>query len=201
MAWLLNDGIELHDDIRPKLKEDVTQKAGVIDGLADVAHQLDRHLSTILRRFSGEISGAPAAAQELVPPETKRRYGFALDNVHALHDDCRLASQTVRHELMAYEQAQREHFQFIAAVLASIVLIPTLIASVLGVNLGVPGENSRAGFIAFVLAIGGLAVVGYSALHTADEHNWSPPRDQVRAQIAIAIALRGALVIVLLVVG
>ncbi len=201
LAWLLNDGIELHDDIRPRLKGDVTEKASVIDGLADVAHQLDRHLSTILRRFSGEISGAPAVVQELVPAEAKRRYGFALDNVHALHDDCRLASQTVRHELMAYEHAQRDHFQFIAAVLASVVLIPTLIASVLGVNLGVPGEHSRAGFVAFVLAIGGLSVVGYSALRTADEHNWSPPRDQVRAQIALAIAILVALVIVLLLVS
>jgi hypothetical protein len=76
-----------------------------------------------------------------------------------------------------------------------------LIASVLGVNLGVPGEHSRAGFVAFVLAIGGLAVVGYSALRTADKHNWSPPRDQVRAQVAIAIAILVALVIVLLLVS
>jgi len=201
LAWVLNDVIELHNDIRPRLKNDVTEKAGVIDGLTDVAHQLDRHLSTILRRFSGEISGAPDAAQELVPAEAKRRYSFALDNVHALHDACRLASQTVRHELMTFEHAQREHFQFIAAVLASIVLIPTLIASVLGVNLGVPGEHSRAGFVAFVLAIGGLAVVGYSALSTADEHNWSPPRDRVIVQVAIAIGILVALVIVLMLVS
>jgi len=188
-------------DEKPQLKDEVLGAAKMIDELAETTHQLDRNLSTILRRFGGGISDAPEEVQELVPAEAKRRYGFALDNVRALHEDCRLASQVVRHELTAYEQSQREHFQFVATVLASIVLIPTLIASVLGVNLGVPGEHSQVGFLAFVAAIGGLGVVGYSALRKAEEYNWSPPRRELRPQIAWATAIVIALVAVLLVVS
>jgi Mg2+ and Co2+ transporter CorA len=186
---------------KPKLKVEVSKKAKKIDALAEVARQLDRNLSTILRRFSGEISGAPDAVQELVPSETKRRYRFALDNVRALHDDCRLASQIVRHELATYEHSQRDRFQFLAAVLASVVLIPTLIASILGVNLGVPGEHSRVGFVAFVLAIGGLCAVGYSALRTAERYHWSPPSGQLKSHLGVATAILVALVIALLMVS
>lgn len=192
---------EEEDRKRTEIKAEVSEKAQKIDVLAEVAQQLDRSLSTILRRFSGEISGAPQAVQELVPPETKRRYSFALDNVRALHDDCRLASQIVRHELVTFEQSRREHFQFVSAALASAFLIPTLMASVLGVNLGIPGEHSRVGFIAFVVAIGGLALVGFSALKTAQTDHWSPPPGRLRMHVGTAATILIALVIVLLVVS
>jgi hypothetical protein len=201
LAEQLGDENALDSDEKPQFKVRVDEEGKKIDALAEVAQQLDRTLSTILRRFSGEISGAPEAVQELVPSETKRRYRFALDNVRALHDDCRLASQIVRHELASYENSQRDRFQFIAAVLASVVLIPTLIASILGVNLGVPGEHSQVGFVAFVLAIGGLCAVGYSALRTAEEYHWSPPSNQLRRQLGIAAAILIALVIALLLVS
>lgn len=196
-----DDESKQDDHGKREFKTKVRERAKKIDALAEVAQQLDRNLSTILRRFSGEIAGAPKAVQKLVPPETKRRYSFALDNVRALHDDCRLASQIVRHELTTYEHLQRERFQFIAAVLASVVLIPTLIASILGVNLGVPGEHSRVGFVAFVVAIAGLCAVGYSVLHTAEKHDWSPPSSQLRRQLGTAAAILVALVIVLLLVS
>lgn len=201
LAEQLGDEKALDREEKPQFKVRVDEEAKKVDALAEVAQQLDRNLSTILRRFSGEISGAPKAVQELVPSETKRRYRYALDNVRALHDDCRLASQVVRHELTSYEDSQRERFQFIAAVLASVVLIPTLIASILGVNLGVPGEHSRVGFVAFVIAIGGLCAVGYSALRTADRHHWSPPSNQLRQHIGAAAAILIALVIALLLVS
>ncbi|HET8862342.1 MAG TPA: CorA family divalent cation transporter [Solirubrobacterales bacterium] len=201
LAERLGDESALDGDEKPEFKLQVDEAAKKIDALAEVAQQLDRTLSTILRRFSGEISGSPEAVQELVPPETKRRYSFALDNVRALHDDCRLASQIVSHELASYEHSQRERFQFIAAVLASVVLIPTLIASILGVNLGVPGEHSRVGFVAFVVAIGGLCAVGYAALRTAETYDWSPPSGQLRGHLGAAAAILVALVIVLLLVS
>jgi hypothetical protein len=186
---------------KPPLKEKVIGTAKTIDELAEIGHLLDRNLSTILRRFGDEISAAPAAVQALVPPEVKRRYEFALDNIHALHEDCRLASQTVRHELVVFEQSQREQFQFVSAALASAFLIPTLMASVLGVNLGIPGEHSRVGFIAFVVAIGGLALVGYSALKTAQADHWSPPPGRLRMHVGAAVAILVALVIALLLVS
>jgi CorA-like Mg2+ transporter protein len=201
LAGQLNEESAADGGAKPQFKAEVNEAAKKIDELEEVAQHLDRNLSTILRRFSGEISGAPKAVQELAPPETKRRYSFALDNVHALHDDCRLASQIVRHELTTYEHSQRERFQFIAAVLASVVLIPTLIASILGVNLGVPGEHSRVGFAAFVIAIAGLCVVGYSALRTAGNHHWSPPASQLRMHLGMAAGILVALVIVLLAVS
>lgn len=201
VAGQLNDENGSDGGEKPQFKEEVNVAAKRIDELAEVAQHLDRNLSTILRRFSGKISGAPEAVQELTPLETKRRYSFALDNVRTLHEDCRLASQIVRHELTTYEHSQRERFQFIAAVLASVVLIPTLVASILGVNLGVPGENSRVGFAAFVIAIAGLCVIGYSALRTAENYHWSPPANQLRMHLGMAAGILIALVIVLLLVS
>jgi hypothetical protein len=201
LAEQLGDENALDGDEKPRFKLRVDEEAKKVDALAEVAQQLDRTLSTILRRFSGKISGAPEAVQQLAPPETKRRYSFALDNVRALHDDCRLASQIVSHQLARYEHSQRERFQFITAVLASVILIPTLIASILGVNLGVPGEHSQVGFVAFVVAIAGLCAVGYSALRTADKYHWSPPSSQLSRQLGMAVAILVALMIVLLLVS
>jgi CorA-like Mg2+ transporter protein len=201
VAGELNEENPADGKEKPQLKDKVNKAAKKIDELAEVAQHLDRNLATILRRFSGEISGAPQAVQELAPPETKRRYSFALDNVHTLHDDCRLASQIVRHELATYEHSQQESFQRIAALLASVVLIPTLIASILGVNLGVPGEHSRMGFAAFVIAIALLCVVGYSALRTAGKHHWAPPAGQLRMHLGLAAGILGGLVIALLLVS
>lgn len=196
-----SEGNREQDEAQKELKGRLENAATEVDELAEIAQQLDGDLSTVLRRFSGEISNAPDAAQELVPPETRRRYRYALDNVHALHDDCRLTAQVVRHEVAAFEQSQREHFQLIAAVLASVFLIPTVIASVFGVNLGIPGEHSKLGFLAFVTAMGALALVGYSALRTAGEHHWSPPPGALNGQIAAGVAIVLALVVALLLVS
>jgi Mg2+ and Co2+ transporter CorA len=161
------------------------EDAAMIDKLTEIAHLLDRHISTLLRRFSGRIPDAPRPARELVPPEVERRYRFALDNVHALHQECRLSSQVTVQALMVYEQKRHERFQFIAALLASVVLIPTLFASLFGVNFNVPAQNNKHGFLAFLVVIGVSGVVAYIALKRAQQRDWKLAR---RERIWLGIA-------------
>lgn len=167
------------------------------DRMAEMAQRLDRQISQLLRRYGDRFDDAPKVARELVPAEVKGRYGFARDDVRQLQDDCRLASQVVRGEVSVYDDSQRESLQFIAALLASVVLLPTLIAGIFGVNLGVPGKKSTEGFFAFVVAIVLLGGVGYSALSKAREYHWSPPLAELRWQIAGAIGIMSGLGLVL----
>ncbi len=185
------DGAGEDGDAHPATPDaEMITAATAIEGFNEIAHQLDRYLSTLLRRFSGELPDAPGPAKELVPAEVRRRYRFALDNVHLLHEDCRLAAEVVRGALATYERDQREQFQFVAALLASIVLIPTLLAGVFGANLNVPARDNDFGFPVFVLVLVALAVTGGLALHKAWKHKWrARPREFVRHGIAASIIL------------
>jgi Mg2+ and Co2+ transporter CorA len=145
-----------------------------MEKLSEITHQLDQQVARILRRFGGKVVDAPAPAKELVPREVKRRYRFALDDVRQLRDDCELVSEMVGETLARYDREQRERFQHIAAVLGACVLIPTLIASLFGVNFGVPGKENLSSFIAFVVAMFFLAGTGIFALLRAQKRDWHP---------------------------
>lgn len=184
-----------------KLRAFVTDAQETTNEMAELAHEIDRQISQILRRFGDSYEGQPEPAKELVPHEVRRRYTFALDDIRQLHADRQLASRSMTDALAAFDHEQREQLQFVAALGASVVLIPTLIASVFGVNLGVPGEGSFIGFLAFVAAIVGLGAIGYSALRTAVKYHWSPPRHELRIQAAGVVAILVFLVGVLAVVS
>jgi hypothetical protein len=191
-ADLLAAGFQAEDEGEddgdgPPTEEEVILAAATVDRLAEVGHQLDRHLSTVLRRFGGELPDAPPAARELVPPEVKRRYRFALDNVHLLHEDCRLVAQAIRNALATHDREQREQFQFVAALLASIVLIPTLLAGIFGASLAVPAEENESGFWVFLLVLVVLAATASSALRKARQQNWQVAPSELRAHGLIAL--------------
>jgi hypothetical protein len=175
---------------RAKLRRTAAEVVVEIDGVAEIAHLLDRNLATILRRFGGRAPGMDPVASELVPREVKRRYRFALDIIRSLHAHCQLSSQIMRQALANYEQAQREHFQFIAALLASIVLIPTLIAGVFGTNLQIPASKDPAGFYVFLAAIAGLALVGYFSVRVARKQDWEfPKKHRVLSLLAVLVII------------
>jgi Mg2+ and Co2+ transporter CorA len=173
----------------PALREKAFDAAERTDDQAEIAKQLDDKISQILRRLGGRDSDIPRTAEALAPPEVERRYRLARDEVRALHDDCRLTSQIVRQALSDYEQKQRERFQFLAALLASIVLIPTLIASIFGASVDVPAEHSDFGFPALLAVIAGLAVTSCYALWTAQRHHWIAGKNQFALPVIVAIAI------------
>jgi|SRR5665811_957160 len=184
--------------VRQNEAKEATRK---VDRLAEIAQLLNRDLATILRRIGGKVPDAGPEVRELAPREVKRRYRFALDNVHTLQEDCRLAAQIVRQSISTYEQSQREHFQFIAALLASIVLVPTLIAGVFGTNLQVPAQDDPAGFPIFLATIAGLAAIGYLTVRTARRHDWQPPREQLWLAMLAALAIVAAFAVYLVIWG
>jgi hypothetical protein len=160
-----------------QLRKDVISAGPEISRLSEITHRLDQQLARIMRRFGGSPADAQRFGSDderLVPQEVRLRYKFALDDIRQLRDDCHLASQTVNEALTAFEHDQRERLQFVAALLASAVLIPTLIAGVFGANFDVPANEDPAGFPAFLGVVVLLAVISLLTLRMARKHDWHP---------------------------
>ena len=114
----------------------------VID-MTDTLYQLDRQLERLLRRVelnASDVVGQAGSSDIAV------RYRFALDELRSLEGNGRLASEAIR----TAEQAEREHFEFVAAIIASVILVPTLVATIYGANVKLPARDSWAGFAALV---------------------------------------------------
>jgi hypothetical protein len=111
--------------------------------LTDTLYQLDRQLERLLRRVelnASDVVGQAGSSDIAV------RYRFALDELRSLEGNGRLASEAIR----TAEQAEREHFEFVAAIIASVILVPTLVATIYGANVKLPARDSWAGFAALV---------------------------------------------------
>jgi hypothetical protein len=164
---------------RRELRKKVVKASRETDQLAEIVAQLDQRISRLLRRFGGEAgdrpqADAPKAAVELVPSEVEKGYRHALHEVRSLHHEHRRTSEALTDALSIYDQDKRESFQHIAAILASLVLIPTLVASLFGVKFAVPDETSKNSFFAFLALVVLLAGAGLSALWMARNRDWKP---------------------------
>ncbi len=173
------DAKELNDNNRrsrrPRVHRDVVRAAEEADRLAEIAHQIDGQIAQLMRRFDGQAADAPAPAKALTPNEVERRYGLSLAEVRGLYEDCRRSTETVRQALTVYEQTQREQFQFVAGLLASIVLVPTLIVGIFGANVDVPAERNGLSFPALLIFVLGLVLTGSWAFQIARKRDWEPP--------------------------
>ena len=160
-----------------------------------ILNQHERQLARFLRRLSPDGSDA---ARRAVPPSVTVRYQFALDELRSLLDDVRLAPDAVRQAIAAGEQEERDRFDYVAALLASVILIPTLVASIYGANVKLPAENSSQGLVALLLFILGFALTSFVVLlelfrrgrvpGTSSNHGGAA---RVAAAIVAALALAG----------
>jgi hypothetical protein len=141
------------------------------DAHTEVAQQLEHKIDRLLRRL-GRVEDAPDAARDLAPPEVERCYRFALNETRRLQDSCRHTKAVIGKALADQEQRQGEQFQTVATALASIILIPTLIAGIFGASVHVPAENSSFGFPALVGVILILTAISYLALRKAQRLDW-----------------------------
>jgi hypothetical protein len=135
---------------RRRKRRDDLKDAGHIVEMTDTLYQLDRQLERLLRRVevnASDVIGRSGA------PDMAVRYRFALDELRSLEGNGRLASQAIA-------QAERERFERVAATLASVILVPTLFASIYGANVALPAEGSWAGFVLLTATIVTLAVLG-----------------------------------------
>lgn len=172
-------GSQSQDDVRKATEE--------IDRQADLVQTLDRQIAIVLRRMGGSQANAVDPASVLVPNEVRRRYAFALDELRSLREDCRLTAAVAHQALAIYEQRLHERFQGFATVLASAVLIPTLLVGIFGVSVKVPAAHSSHAFPALV---GGIAVVGasaYVAFQTAHDANWKRRPKEMLLPAVIAL--------------
>jgi hypothetical protein len=124
--------------------------------------QLDRQLSRLLRRFGADGEWGEGDARQLVPPEAKLRYRFAVDEIHSLRNDCRLAEDALKAQISNRDRDDRDRFELAVALVTSAVLIPTLVAGVYGANVSLP--RHLGGFVALMLFIIGFAAAGIFAL-------------------------------------
>lgn len=134
-----------------KAKHDNARR--VID-MTDTLYQLDRQLERLLRRV--ELNASDVVGQSS-SSDIAVRYRFALDELRSLEGNGRLASDAIR----TAERAEREHFEFVAAIVASVILVPTLVATIYGANVKLPAKDSWAGFAALV---GSIIACGVFAL-------------------------------------
>jgi Mg2+ and Co2+ transporter CorA len=152
------------------------RKRGPVDArrviqMTEQLYRLDRQLSRLLRRF--ELDGVVGDGRS-VASNIALRYRFALDELRSLEGNCRLASQAIRQAIATAEQADRERFEFIAAALASSILVPTLVASIYGANVALPAKDSWRGFIALILFITAFALISVFSISHALPHESVP---------------------------
>ena len=125
-----------------KAKHDNARR--VID-MTDTLYQLDRQVERLLRRV--EINASDVVGQS--SSDIAVRYRFALDELRSLEGNGRLASEAIR----TAERVEREHFEFVGAIVATVILVPTLVATIYGANVKLPAKDSWAGFAALVGSI------------------------------------------------
>jgi hypothetical protein len=128
----------------------------VID-MTDTLYQLDRQLERLLRRVevnASDVVGRSSSSDIAV------RYRFALDELRSLEGNGGLASQAISQAIARADQAEHERFEFVAAALASVILLPTLAATIYGANVALPAKNNWEGFIVMMLVIIAFAVLG-----------------------------------------
>ena len=153
---------------RLESEKQVLKKFGTLTRIAEMA---DRQLSRLLRRMGSY--GENEDKQE--PADIRRRYGFALDEVRALGREITSARDRHLARTETQRQSEREQFQFIAALIGSAILVPTLIAGIFGANVWVPGERHPEGFIALIAFIVAFATGGTWLIERAWKHGWRPP--------------------------
>jgi hypothetical protein len=135
--------------------------------LTETTHQIDRQVSSLLRR----LGGYGEDDDYLVPRDIKLRYRFGLDDIRSLRDDCRLARDAVSERISSLDQASREQFQVIAAVLGSAILVPGLVAAIYSTDVKLPAENSWGGFamlLFFILGSAGLGLWAVTQVQSSD---------------------------------
>jgi hypothetical protein len=106
----------------------------LIRRMQSTTDQLDRQLSRLLRRFGPHGRPGEPEAEQLVPPEVQRRYGYALDEVRSVSADARLAADAV-------EAWHRERVEFALGLFGAAVLAPTLIVGLFGANVDFPWDS------------------------------------------------------------
>src|SRR5438034_1988622 len=115
-------------------KRQLANASRVIE-MTDHLYQLDRQLERLLRRIELDTFDGTGRS---ISSEMAVRYRFALDELRSLEGNGRLASDAITQAIAGADQAERERFEFVAAVLGSAILAPTLVASVYGANVALP---------------------------------------------------------------
>jgi Mg2+ and Co2+ transporter CorA len=147
----------MHVARKESTRDDARGDMQKVIAMTDSVYQLERQIERLLRRIEPTGAGHDQGA---APSELALRYRFALDELRSVEGNGRLASEALRHAITTGEQEDREHFQTVGAVLASAILIPTLVAGVYGANVKVPQQNTEPGFKALLLFIAASAIAG-----------------------------------------
>jgi Mg2+ and Co2+ transporter CorA len=139
-----------------------------VSQITEQLYRLDRQISRLLRRFEldGLMGGGRSIASDIA-----LRYRFALDELRSVEGNCRLASQAIGQQIASVEQADRARFEFVAAALGSLILVPTLVASIYGANVALPAKDSWRGFFALILFITAFALFGLFWISYALPHD------------------------------
>jgi hypothetical protein len=161
--------------------------AARVTALTETSFHLDHQLSRLLRRIGdGDAAGGPGRG---APSEVARRYRWALDELRSLEADCRLTAESVSQAISAHEHEQRERFHFVAAALATAILVPALVVSLYGANVTLPGKGGGfAGLVVFIIAseVGALLLVIEAGRRGWEAPDWRIPHRWRRGRASVA---------------
>jgi Mg2+ and Co2+ transporter CorA len=136
--------------------------------LATYRDVIDRELLRDLRAFAGQLRHRLAALHETLEEladwplaTTRRRVQRALHALEGVIERLHSAFDLLTAHYAAAQHEQAERMQDRIALITAILLVPTLLASIAGVNTALPGKNSWLGFAGLVLL---MVVSGYAAL-------------------------------------
>ncbi len=137
--------------------------------LGSVMRQVRRELALIIQRSP---PGGAGSGDREATARVARRYEAALTKVDALQVQLRLAGETMASALTTQQfviaeerRAEGERLQQLGTALASIVLVPSLIAAIYGANLPVPGGHQTQGVMAMVMFMLGGGLLTYALHH------------------------------------
>jgi hypothetical protein len=107
--------------------------------------------------------------------DLRQRYRYAVDEMRSLNIELAALRDRETARLAAKQKEDRERFQFIAALVGSAILIPTLVAGIFGANVEVPGKGKWTGFAALLLFIVAFAAGGAWMIDAAWRRRWRAP--------------------------
>lgn len=169
-----------------------------LERIAEIAQQVDRQLDRSLRRLTDYGN-----REELVAGQARVRFRYALDEIRGLRKEVATTRTAIAAHMQGREQNDREKFQLLAALLASAILIPTLVAAVYGANVTLPSKESWGGLKALLLFIFSFSIFGVLLVAEFWSRNWvlSPRSAKSKVAKGVAIAVAAITLIVALVLA
>lgn len=214
--WILNARIrETERSVREALNDPTFSENDLVKlrTYPDRLAAIESSARSLRRKWPEAESAEPSSGLfPVVPlPGTPNRYGEFVDRAKQDAKDAvgRLAGLISSQQIVLTQRSAQEtaRFQRVVTIVGATILVPSLVASVFGANVGFHGRNTTNAFWAMLLVMGGGAVVTYALVRSFEIGAWRRLRSSglgtwIASRSPVArLGILGSLGIMLVVVG